>query len=305
MEFFEFTSMADTFFRLFGGDVHKQYMWAYFLIGGICFAAVYVFQAIALFTIAGREGYKNRWMAFVPFLNTYYIGVVAEKNRIFNFKAKQVSVVAAVLEFVYVVMFAVYFTAQFIIFDGGFAVPEYELMVIGGAEANVFTGYYTISELPHGLAWAGWVFGYFPNAFLSWLSLLCLVVNIFLMIAFFQTYSCRHYVLFAFLSVLFPVKGIFMFAVRNNSGKNYGQYLKEKQQRQYQAYQEYMRQNGGYNNYNNYNPNGQNPYNGGSYYGGNSTPKDPFDGMGGGNNTSNGGNGGSSSNGGGDPFEDF
>jgi len=303
LEFFEFTDMADTFFTLFGGDVHKQYMWAYFLIGAVCFATVYAFQAIALYTIAAREGYDKKWMAFVPFFNTYYIGVVAEKNKIFNFKPKQVAIFAAALEFIYCALSTVYLVAQFAIFDGGYAVPEYEMGTWAGIEGSIFTGAYTISELPHGLSWAGWVFAYFPNAFLSWLSLLNLIVDIFLLIAFFQTYSCRHYVLFAFVSVLFPLKGIFMFAVRNNKGKNYGQYLRERQQMQYQAYQEYMRRNGGYNNYGN--QGGPSPYNGGSYYGGNSTPKDPFDGMGGGNNEQGGGGQSSSGKKDDDPFGDF
>lgn len=303
MEFFDFAYAAEI---LFLNDVGKHYMWAYLLIAGVCFAVVYVFQSIGLYTIASKGGFANKWMAFVPFLNMYYIGVLADKNKILNFKAKYVAIVAAALEFVYVALYALYYVAQFLIFDGGYAVPEYEMHAYLGAEYTSVT--YNISSLPHGLEWAGTVYKYFPNLVLSWISLLNVVASIFLLIAFFQTYSCRYYVLFALLSVFFPLKGIFMFAVRNNAGKNYGQYLKEKQQRQYQDYQEYMRRNGGFNNggYNNYN--NQNPYNGGSYFGGNSAPQDPFDGMGGGSNngSQSGGNHGSPSGGsGGDPFEDF
>lgn len=287
---------------MWAGDIYKDYMWLYFLIGAVCFAVVYAFQAIGLYRIASREGYDKKWMAFVPFLNTYYIGVVADKNKVYKFKAKQISLAAAILEFVYVVLSIIYYVAQFLIFDGGYATPEYSLGSYAGVETTYFTGYYVLEALPHGLEWAGWVFRYFDDALLSWVGILQLVANVLLMIAFFQTYSCKHYVVFAIFAILFPIKGILIFAVRNNSGKNYGQYLKEKQQQQYQAYQEYMRRNGGYNNYN---PNGQNPY-GGSYYGGNSAPKDPFDGMGSGNNNSNGGSQGSSgSSSGGDPFEDF
>lgn len=299
MEFFDFATVAEA---LFFNDVGKHYMWAYLVIAGVCFAVVYVFQSIGLYTIACRGGFKNKWMAFVPFLNVYYIGVLSDKNKIFNFKAKYVAIVAAALEFAYVALYALYYVAQFLIFDGGYAVPEYELFTVGGLEYNIVTSY-NISSLPHGLEWAGTVYKYFPNAVLSWISLLNVVASIFLLIAFFQTYSCRHYVLFALLSVFFPIKGILMFAVRNNAGKNYGQYLRERQQQQYRDYQEYMRRNGGYNNYN-----VQNPYNGGSYFGGNSAPQDPFDGMGGGSNNGNqsGGNEGSSSGGSsGDPFEDF
>ena len=301
MEFFDFANLGETIFLLFGNDVYKQFMWAYLLIGGVCFAVVYAFQAIGLYRIASREGYDKKWMAFVPILNTYYIGVVADKNKVYKFKAKHIAIVAAVLELAYVVLATVYYIAQFLIFDGNFAVPEYEMGYYFGAEMMTFTGY-SLEALPHSLEWAGWVFAYFEEAFLSWLGLLNLVANVLLMIAFFQTYACKHYVLFAIFAIIFPIKGILIFAVRNNSGKNYMQYVKEKQQRQYQQYQEYMRQHGGYNNFN---PNGPNPY-GGSYYGGNSAPQDPFDGMGANNDNSNGENGNSSSgNSSGDPFEDF
>lgn len=304
MEFISFTDTADTLFLLIGNDVYKRYLWIYFLIGAICFAIVYAFKAAALFIIARREGYNHRWMAFVPFLNTYYTGVVSSKNKILSLKPATVAIVAAAIEFVYVAMYIVYCVAQLLIFEGGYATPDINYMAVGNEVREIFTGSYVLGELPHSLDWAGWVFTYFNSAFLYWLSLLNLVLTIFLMIAFFQTYACRRYVLFALLASIFSISGILMFAVRNNAGKNYGQYLKEKQYRQYQMYQEYMRQNGGFNN-NNY---GSNPYNGGSLYG---SPSDPFDGMGGsngnrsGNNQSGGEGGSSSNNGSGDPFEDF
>ena len=296
MEFVTFTDFADALFLVIGNDVYKRYMWVYLLIGAIGFAIIYAFKAVALFTIARREGYNNSWMAFVPFLNTYYIGVVSEKNKIFNIRPKNMAIVAAVAEFLYVVLNVIYYVAQFLIFQGGYATPDTGYMVIGNVETPYFTGTYTLAELPASLEWAGWVNAYFANAFLSWLSIICLLSNIFVLIAFFQTYSCRYYVLFSLLSAIFPLSGIFIFVVRNNAGKNYAQYLKEKQYRQYQQYQEYMRQNGGFNN-----PNGSDPYNGGSAFG-SAPPKDPFDGMG---SSDNGANGGSSGSGSDDPFGDF
>ena len=66
MEFITFADFADTLFMLFGDDYYKRYMWAYFLIGGIGFAIIYIFKSVALYTIARREGFANSWMAFVP-----------------------------------------------------------------------------------------------------------------------------------------------------------------------------------------------------------------------------------------------
>ena len=46
MDFFEYANMA----RMFANTI-----WVQFLVGGLCFAIVFVFQAVALFTIASRE----------------------------------------------------------------------------------------------------------------------------------------------------------------------------------------------------------------------------------------------------------
>ncbi len=309
MEFITFADFADTLFMLFGDDYYKRYMWAYFLIGGIGFAIIYIFKSVALYTIARREGFANSWMAFVPILNTYYAGVLADKNRIFGLKAKTVSLIAAIAEFAYVAMNIIYYAAQGVIFAGGYAVPQFEATLIGNTYVDVFSGY-GIVGLPVSLSWAGWVYAYFPEAFLYWLNLLSVVSYILVMIAFFQTYSCRHYVLFSIFSALFPLSGIFMFVVRNNRGKNYTQFVKERQYRQYQQYQEYMRNNGGYNNPNGGYNNPNDPYNGGRGAG-SEPPKDPFDGMGGqsGNGGSQSGSdgrqGGSSGGSGDDPFGDF
>ena len=46
------------FFRYFyGSKMLINSDWAPYAIGGLCFALVFVFQAVALYTIAGREGY--------------------------------------------------------------------------------------------------------------------------------------------------------------------------------------------------------------------------------------------------------
>ena len=77
MDFFEYANLALQF-------VDGGLFWVPFLVGGLCFATVFVFEGVALYTIAKREGYKNKWMAFIPFFNTYYIGVCAQKNKCMN-----------------------------------------------------------------------------------------------------------------------------------------------------------------------------------------------------------------------------
>ncbi|MDE5766021.1 MAG: hypothetical protein K2I17_02510 [Clostridia bacterium] len=298
MEFFETADLAEL---LFFTDVYKRYMWAYLLIAGLVFAILYVFKAVALFTIARREGYKNSWMAFVPLVNTYYIGVVSDKNRIYGAKPKYISLAAALLETAYVALGVLYYVAKFIIFKGGYAAPEYSTFVLaGGTTMEIPNGNYTPVNLPESLDWAWWVLSHLQDYIMYWVQLALIILNVFLLISFFRTYASSRYLLFSILCVIFPVTGIIMFAVRNNRGRNYMEYIKEQQQRQYRMYQEYMRNGQG-------GPYGQ----GGSYYGGNADPyaqqrqntppDDPFGGLGAsGGSSQSGGEGG-----GADPFDDL
>ena len=298
MEFFEIASITELAFMK---DAYKNYLWAYLLIGGCIFAVIYILQAVALYTIARREGFKNKWMAFLPFFNTYYIGVVSEKNTVFRTKAKYVSLAAALVEVVYCALSVLYYVAMYLIFKGGYAEPVYETMVYG-TQFEFLTGYEL--ALPDNLAWAGWVFGNLQDYVLYWVQLAYMILKVFILVAFFRTYASPRYVLFSVLSVLFPIGGIFMFVVRNNRGKNYLEYIRELRQRQYRMYQEYMRGNGG--------TDGQGGSNYGSGYGGGQSdpyaqqrpqtpPDDPFGGLGSSGGEQSGQNGGR----GGNPYDPF
>ena len=43
--------------------------------------AVYVFSALAIYTIAQRRGIKNAWMAWVPVLNVWILGSISDQYR--------------------------------------------------------------------------------------------------------------------------------------------------------------------------------------------------------------------------------
>ncbi|MCM1437688.1 MAG: hypothetical protein NC131_00555 [Roseburia sp.] len=303
MEFFEISNIAELAFM---SDVQKRYFWAYLVIGACVYAVLYILRGVALYTIAKREGFKNRWFAFVPFLSTYYIGVVSDKNNVFRTKAKNVSLIAAAVEVVYCVLAILYYVATYQIFKGGYATPRYETLVYS-SEFEILTGYDI--AVPDGLRWAGWIFSYMQDYIMYWVQLVYIILNIFVLVAFFRTYASQRYVLFSVLSVLFPVSAIFMFAVRKNRGKNYGEYVREQQQRQYRMYQEYMRESGqgGAND-------GSQNGSGNSYYGGyqgnpyvqprpETPPEDPFGGLG--SNAGNGESGKNANGGGGDPFDEF
>ena len=286
MAFFEFASIASFFSNL---------PWIELLIGGLCFALVFVFQGIALFTIASREGYSHKWMAFVPFFNTYYIGTCSQKNKFYNIDTKKVAISAAVFEAVMVALYVVYYVACYTIINSDVA-PVIKESTFGLEEYS-----YPLDIVPSNLKWAAWMYNYMSEYILSVLDLVYLLLHIVLLVCFFQTYACRRYVLFTITSILFPIQGILFFVVRNNKGVNYKEFIARQQARQYQMYQQYHQQQQYYNQ----NPYSRNPYdnNQGAPYNGQHSqtkPDDPFEDFGG---SSNGNNGGGNS--GDSPFDEF
>lgn len=271
MDFFEYASVAAMFVNT---------LWVQLLVGAISFAIVFVFQAIALYTIARREGYKNKWMAFIPFANTYYIGVCAQKNKFHNIDARTLGLITAVFEFLLFAFYILYYVACYLVIDYEIA-TETTTTVMG--ISRTFTEY-SLEGVPENLAWAAWMYNYMYRYILRFVDLLFLLCQICLLMTFFQTYSCRRYVLFTVTSVLFPIQGILFFVVRNNKALNYKEFLRNEQARIYRMYQQQQQQNFNRNPYSR-NPYNQNPYtdapnNDSAEYGG-SAPEDPFGDLGG------------------------
>lgn len=250
MEFFTFASGAQNVLIYGNFTVNEILMYA-LIFGGLCFALVYSFGACALYTIARRGGYKNKWMAFVPVLNTYYVGVLSEKNRIFNIPAKIVSLITAVVEALYIVLYILYYVAMFSLASGGYLGISYETVSRWGATVDVPVGFAIAASVPASLGWTSALAGVISN-FSLFVDLVYIIFNLMLLIVFFQTYAPRHYVLYSVLALIFPVKGILFFAVRNNTGKNYRDYIREIQEKRYAMYRQYQA-NQSYNPYN-YNP---------------------------------------------------
>ena len=283
MDFFEYKSIAELF---------SPTNWVQYSIGGLCFAIVFIFEAIALYTIATKNGYKNRWMAFVPFLNTYYIGVCAQKNKFYNINAKTISLIAAIFEFVLVALYIFDEIAFNILKNGGYLYTDIDTTSFWSFETYILS-----DDVPNNLQWAVWVCNYMYSYIIRILDIVYIVAEVILLICFFQTYACRRYVLFSITSILFPIMGILFFIVRNNKAINYKDYVRAEQARQYQQYQQYRQQNNNnpYNQNNNQNPYNRNPYNNPPQNGGSGA--DPFDEFG--------GDGSTNSDSQIDPFEDF
>ena len=278
MDFFEYAAFTDTVVEAFGLTNPR---WVSLTVGGLCFLIVYVFQSVGLYTIASREGLKNKWMAFVPFFSTYYIGKCGDKNRFFNIDTKKIALATAILEFIVLGVYILSYVATYQV------VPYLE-------EHNVETIVGTVREmrLPDNfinanteLGWAGWCYNYL-DFILSPLQIILILCEVIILNCFFQTYAAKRYFLFTITSIFFPVQGILIFAVRNNKGMRYADYVRMVQERAYRQYRD--QQNFNQNPYNQ-NPYSQNHYNQNPYsndynrppYQGeqpqqHSAPEDPF-----------------------------
>ena len=286
MDFFKYMPISEQFSATY---------WVQYLIGGLCFAIVFIFEAIALYTIATKNGYNNKWMAFIPFLNTYYIGVCAQKNKFYSLSAKTLGILAASIEAVVVLFYVFTIITQSL-------VKEY-IVVIEDDYFSAITNISlseTLSATPNNLKWAAIAYFCMYNYILNIFDLIYLVVNVLLLICFYQTYACRRYVIFSIMSVLFPIMGILFFVVRNNKGYNYKEFVHAEQVRQYRQYQQFRQQNSNnpYNQNYNQNPYSRNQNDNPQGSGNNSDPFAEF--------TGSGNSGGESNNNPPiDPFEDF
>ncbi len=266
MVFFEYYSIVSEFM---GQD---SWVGTPFLVGALCFALVFVFQGVALFTIAGREGYKNRWMAFVPFFNTYYIGVCAQRNRVFNgVDTKILAMIAAIVEAVLFVGYLVYYVAVFQLINAGCTYWAEEQTVFGTIETLHIHEY----KVTQNLKWAQWCFNYLFDYILWWAEYVLMFLNLFVLLSFFRTYSARRSFIFTLTSLLLPIQGILFFAVRNNRGLSFRDYVRAEQAKQYDMYRRANNMQNPYDDANGQNGGGYDSY-GTPHSEQKSAPDDPF-----------------------------
>lgn len=249
MDFFEYASLADAIAEAFN---ITSPLWISMLVGGLCFLIVYIFQTVGLYTISSREGFGNKWMAFVPFLNTYYIGVCGQKNRVFNLDTKKVALVAAVIEALLFCGYVVYYAAVSSVLDYVELLETRSEVIYGQTVTYENWGLPVSFVTSHPeLSWAAWCYRYLNAYILRWVEILYLFISVLVLNCFFQTYSARRYFLFTISCILFPIQGILIFAIRRNKAMSYSEYMRRTQE---QAYRRYRNQQNYYQNPYDYNP---------------------------------------------------
>lgn len=270
MEFFDLFNVPMIFMEeivnlIIKPDIQNVYDFSnviltYYLFAALGTLGVYlilvVFGGIGLNKLAKKQGLKHRWMAFLPFLNTYYAGKLAGETQFFGQKMKRVGLYAMISEILYVALQLFVFAAVIISYF-----PEYRTLEVSDGVMTGAANEAMPSWIEPAVTYGNLV------AYLLWFFVIVFFCVLF--VAFFRKYYARGPILLAFLSAVLPFRGFTIFAVRNNAPVDYNDYIRRRTQA-------YMRNNG----YNQppYGPYG--PGSGGYGSGGPQNGPDPFEGFG-------------------------
>ena len=202
-----------------------------YVFGGITLDQIYICMGVAgalylvclllgglgLWVMGTRQGIKHAWLAFLPFANTYYAGKVAGESALFGQRMKRSGLYAMLLEILYVALQILSLVISIILSNPAY----YETRSVGES----YTRQMVMENIPAHYRWmvAGlsWVPGVAMVAFLILVVFLCTVYN-----ALFRKYYVRSPFLMTFLSVMLPVRGIVLFAVRRNEPVYYESYIR-------------------------------------------------------------------------------
>ncbi len=228
-------------------------------VGAALFALCLILGGFGLYRMAKNKGKKYRFLAFIPFANTFYAGYVAGETRVFGQKMKRMGLYAMLAEIVYVALNILILVAQILLIPYYIRrdIPEY-----GGGTYPAYEP--TYMSTPSSLRWL--YNAVFANSGFGWANILSIVAYaVFLFFlavtlsALFKQYVPRGYVGYVFLCVFLPVRGIVYFALRKRTPVDYDEYMR----RRMEEYARRQQQYGPYGPYGQgpYGPYGQGPYN--------------------------------------------
>lgn len=228
MEFFDWISVPQVIVEYLGFSVSSleeliatQLKIWYICIGVAAglYAIFLLFGGFGLYTLAKRAGIKHAWVGFLPFGNTYLSGRLAGETNIFGQKMKRIWLYATLAELVFVAINTV-------------------ILVINVKLCNV--AYYSEILNKETNELQGWSFSwefvpqriYVLATTMRWIGYATDFVLIFffcvLYFAFFRKYYARSPFLMTFLCAILPVRGLVLFAVRNNTPVDYNAYMQQR-----------------------------------------------------------------------------
>ena len=217
MEYFNWLLIPQYFMQYVFGGITLDQIYICMGVAGALYLVCLLLGGLGLWVMGTRQGIKHAWLAFLPFANTYYAGKVAGESALFGQRMKRSGLYAMLLEILYVALQILSLVISIILSNPAY----YETRSVGES----YTRQMVMENMPAHYRWmvAGlsWVPGVAMVAFLILVVFLCTVYN-----ALFRKYYVRSPFLMTFLSVMLPVRGIVLFAVRRNEPVDYESYIR-------------------------------------------------------------------------------
>ena len=231
------------------GDRYTTLLFAaLFTIGPLI--AGFILQGIGLSRMAKNRNIHKRALAFIPFVNIYFMGKLAGECSFFGQKVKKVGLYAMLAQIISTLLMATTIGVGLYIYVN-YGTPD-ETSVFGipfwSALPATENALYTIFEV-----------SYWVNQIVYFVFEILMVM---LLMGLYKRYVPSNYVLFALISFLsMPIaSNIIIFVIRNRKAIDYDAYMREKREAFFRRQQEYQRRYG--NPYNNpYGNPYHNPYN--------------------------------------------
>lgn len=231
--------------------------WKHVLISGAVGAGIalvlFLLQGAGLYVMARRAGLKKKWLAFVPFASTFYLGKLAGETHLFGQKMKRAGLYAMLAQIVFALFMLAVLIVEAILF------VQYKEYIVYNTDE--LTGMLT------GISWANlpaeaqpmYTFYLISDYISGTLSLVQAVLVFLLVMTLYRKYAPKNYMLLSMLEIFVPAsKAIVIFVLRNREPVDFEAYMRARRDA-------YMRRQGQYYGQNPYggtygSPYGQNPY---------------------------------------------
>lgn len=249
MEIYNFYKMATMIASLFARTETRLPI--YGLIGGVfLWVAAFILQGIGIAKMAKNRGLKNRALAFVPFVNIWYIGKLAGEAQFFGQKVKRAGMYAMITQIIATIFTILMISAEAYLWWKHGA-PQMQTQ-LGIAYWPGLTGFSLSVSKFYDLS------GYVTSI----LQLVCRIFLVILLMSLYKKYEPRNYFALSMLTLLVPVsRFIILFVIRGRKAIDYEAYMRARQEAYIRRRQQYYNQNNNpYRGQYGQNPYGQNPY---------------------------------------------
>ncbi|MBE7077923.1 MAG: hypothetical protein E7377_04380 [Clostridiales bacterium] len=257
--FYNIARLTASFFAKTERDLINTFYWG--LGFGIALWLVFfILQGFGLYTMAKKRGYEKKVLAFVPFVNIWYMGKLAGNCNFFGQKVKRAGMYAMIAQIITAVLSLMVLAAEMYLWVRH-GVPE--ITEMGSAYWTGLKGFSLTVAQFYDLS------GYLLSIF----QLIYEILLVVLLIGLYRRYTPKNYMTLGILTLFVPAsRYIVIFVLRNRQSIDYEAYMRARREAYMRQQQQY------YNRYDNpYNNPYNNPY--GSQYGnGNSrsAPEEPF-----------------------------